>query len=81
MKHIAKLRLLLREKDCPFFSDEELQSYYEINGGDIDATLYHCFTVKAENTTLNITGLSCEDTSKYFLRLAQRYRKTNSRNL
>lgn len=75
---IDRLKLILREKDCPFFSDEELAFYLEENGNDFNKTVYQCLIVKSENTTLSISGMQCADTSKYFRRLAQQYRSTNS---
>lgn len=72
------LKMILRESAAPYFSDEELEFYLNKNGGDIDATLYECFIVKAEDTTLSVSGLSLADTSKYFRRLAQKYRPRNT---
>lgn len=77
MSDIDKLKLILREKDCPFFSDEELKQYMEMYTS-LEDTAYHCLIIKAENTTLSVSGLSLGDSSKYFLRLAQQYRKSNS---
>lgn len=76
--NIDKLKVILREKDCPFFEDEELVFYLQENNNDFNATAYHCLIIKSENTTLNVSGLNCADTSQYFRRLAQRYRKNNS---
>ena len=78
MTYMEELELVLRENDCPFFTDEELEYYYLSNGSDLSNTLYQCFILKSEDTTLSVSGLSCADTSKYFLRLAQRYRPRNS---
>lgn len=75
---LKTLKSILRETSTPYFSDEELEFYYSKNGGDISATLYECFTVKAEDTTLSISGLNLGDTSRYFRRLAQQYRPVNS---
>lgn len=75
---IDKLKLVLREKDCPFFSDEELSFFIGENGNDFNKTAYECLIRKSEDTTLSISGLQCADTSKYFRRLAQRYRTNNS---
>ena len=75
---VDELKIILREKDCPFFTDEELEYYLEKNKNDLNATAYHCLIVKSEDTTLNISGMNVADTSKYFRRLAQRYRKNNS---
>lgn len=73
-----RLKLVLREKECPFFSDEDLKFYLEENGNDFKKTAYRCLIVKSEDTTLSISGMQCADTSKYFRRLAQQYRSTNS---
>lgn len=81
MDSIERLKLVLREKDCPFFSDEDLQFYLSENGQNFNKTAYHCLIVKSEDTTLSISGMNCGDTSKYFRRLAQRYRINNSGTL
>ena len=52
-----------------------------VSGGDIRSELSTSGTVKAEDTTLSVSGLNCADTSKYFRRLAQRYRQNNSGQL
>lgn len=78
MEALDKLKLMVREKDCPFFTDEELDFYLEESGGDLNKAAYRCLILKSENTTLSVSGLQCADTSKYFRRLAQRYRTTNS---
>lgn len=78
---IAKMKKLLREDDVPFFTDEELALYLEENDYNVRNTLYQCFCVKAENTTLSISGLSTADSSKYFRRLANMYRPTNTGTL
>lgn len=78
MNVVGELKIILRENDCPFFTDEELDYYLQKNNNDLDATAYHCLIVKAEDTTLNISGMNASDTSKYFRRLAQRYKKNNS---
>ena len=48
MDNIERLKIVLREKDCPFFDDEELAFYFEENGGDFNKTAYQCLitTVK-----------------------------------
>lgn len=78
---IDKLKIVLRENDCPFFEDEELDFYLSENGNDFNKTAYQCLIIKAENTTLSMSGLEAADTSKYFRRLAQKYRTNNSRVL
>ena len=78
MGSIQDLKIVLREEQVPFFSDAELQFYLNENNGDYKATAYQCLLIKAENTTLSISGLSTADTSTYFRRLASRYRPRNS---
>ena len=78
MEALDKLKLMIRERDCPFFTDDELLFYLEENGGDLNKAAYRCLILKSENTTLSVSGLQCADTSKYFRRLAQKYRTTNS---
>lgn len=78
MDNMNDLKVVLREKDVPFFTDEELQFYLNENGNDYRATAYQCLLIKAEDTTLEISGMSASDSSKYFRRLASRYRPNNS---
>lgn len=78
---LVRMRTILREDDCPFFENEDLEFYLAENKGNVDKAIYQCFLVKAEDTTLSVSGLSCADTSKYFRRLAQKYRPNNSGNL
>lgn len=78
MSSIQDLKIVLREEQVPFFSDAELQFYLNENNGDYKATAYQCLLIKAEDTTLSISGLSTADTSTYFRRLASRYRPRNS---
>lgn len=80
-EQINRAKKILREEDCPFFKDDEIEFYFNENDGDMDDTLYHMFLIKSEDTTLSVSGLNCADTSKYFRRLAQRYRKSNSGTL
>lgn len=78
LNDLEKLKIILRENDCPFFTDDELEFYLEDNNGDFNKTVYQCLIVKSENTTLSLSGLEAGDTSKYFRRIAQRYRENNS---
>jgi hypothetical protein len=81
MSDLSNLKLILREGDIPFFTDEQLNFYLEQNGGDVRGAAYQCLLVKAEDTTLSVSGLSTADTSKYFRRLASQYRPFNSGTL
>ena len=76
--YLAVIKNILREKDIPFFSDEEIDFYYNKNNKNLNNTIYECLLVKAENTTLNISGLNVADSSAYFRRLATRYKPNNS---
>lgn len=78
LTNLTSLRILLREDDIPFFTDEQLEFYLNLNGGDLRSTVYQCLLIKAEDTTLSVNGLSTADTSKYFRRLASQYRPFNS---
>lgn len=78
MKSIDDLKIVLREKDIPFFSDEDLEFYLRENDGDYALTAYQCLCIKAEDTSLGVSGLTLEDTSTYFRRLASRYRPRNT---
>jgi len=75
---LERLKIVLRERDCPFFEDEELDFYYNENNGDFNDTAYQCLILKSQDTSLVLSGLESSDTSKYFRRIAQKYRRNNS---
>ena len=79
--NIQRIKRILREEECPFFEDKDVQFYLVENHGNVNDTIYQMLLIKAEDTTLNVSGLTCGDTSKYFRRLAQRYRTNNSGQL
>lgn len=81
MKPIDELKIILRENDFPFFSDEEIEYHLGKNGNDLNKTAYDMLIIKSESTALVSSGLEVGDTSKYFRRLAQKYRTINSRVL
>ncbi len=72
------LKRELRENACPFFDNDDFAYYYQKNGNDIKATIYEMLLIKAEDSTISVSGLSTSDTSAYFRRLASRYRQFNS---
>jgi len=78
MNSLEDLKKVLREDDIPFFEDEDLNFYLQENEGDYQKTAYQCLLIKAEDTTLRISGLNTADSSKYFRRLAAKYRPHNS---
>lgn len=81
MGDLEVLKMNIRENEYPYFSDEELESLLAVNGGDIRKTSYDCLIIKAENTGLNISGLSTKDSSAYFKMLASKFVKTNTGSL
>ena len=74
---LDRLKFILRESEMPMFTDEELQSYLD-NSESFELALYELLMLKSENTGLQISGLTIQDTSSYFRRLAQTYRPHNS---
>lgn len=77
-KEVSVIKTAIREVDVPFFSDEEILFYLEQNNGNVNDTIYQCLCLKAEDTTLTLSGLTTADSSKYFRRLANMYRPSNS---
>lgn len=77
MTPLEELKLILREDDCPFFTDKEL-NYWLATEGSVRAAAYICLLRKSENTSLQISGFSASDSSSYFRRMAQKYRPNNS---
>lgn len=74
---IDELKLILREDDIPFFTDEQISKYIALYE-TLDLALYAMLMVKAENTQIQIAGMSTQDTSSYFRKLARQYRPNNS---
>ena len=81
MSDIERLKVILRERDIPFFTDAELEFYLQANNGNFDATAYQTLIIKSEDTTLNVSGLNIADSSKYFKRIASMYKPNNSGTL
>lgn len=78
MDVLEEMKIILRERDIPFFSDEELTFYLAKNDGNKNNALYECLCIKAENVSMNISGFTAADSSKYFRRLAGQYRPNHS---
>lgn len=74
---LERLKFILRESEMPMFTDQELQAYLD-GTNSFEVALYELLLLKSENTGLQISGLSIQDTSSYFRRLAQTYRPHNS---
>lgn len=78
MDKLEQLKFNIKEKQFPFFDDEELKQYLDANNGDVTKASYQCLIEKAETTGLNVSGLTTKDTSSYFKMLASRYAPNNS---
>lgn len=74
---LERVKFILREKDMPMFSDEEIESFVK-SSDSIEQALYDLLILKSENTALNISGLTTAETSDYFRRLAATYRPNNT---
>lgn len=78
MDKVEQLKMILQEKSVPFFSEEELELYLEMFENDVRKAAYHCLLLKAQNNSLNVSGLTTQDSSSYFKMLAQQYITTNT---
>lgn len=78
LNSIDDLKIVLRESEVQMFTDEELQWYVDKFNGNYNKAVYELLIVKSENTGMQIAGMSSEDSSSYFRRLANRYRPNNS---
>lgn len=76
-EQVKKLKMILREEDCPVFDNRELE-FWLLEYGDFNTTAYELLFIKSQNTQINITGLTVQDTSAYFMRQAIQYRPNNS---
>jgi hypothetical protein len=81
MTDVEKIRYIrkeIREEQAPYFEDDDFLHYLTKNNGDVDATIYEMLIIKSEDSTISVSGLTTQDTSSYFKRLASRYRQFNS---
>lgn len=78
MTDIERIKKEIREDQAPYFEDEDVEFYLGKNNGDVNATIYEMLIVKSEDSTISVSGLSTQDTSSYFKRLASRYRSFNT---
>lgn len=74
MKPIDELKMLLREREVPFFTENELTFHLNQAEGDLRLAAYRLLLIKAENSTLTLSGMTLPDTSDYWRRLAHLYR-------
>ena len=78
MTDIEVIKKEIRESQSPYFDEDDFQYYLDKNGGDVNATIYEMLIIKSEDSTISVSGLSTQDTSGYFKRLASRYKPFNS---
>lgn len=75
---LIDLAQILMEDQVPFFEADDLHALLRRNGDDLRAAAYEGLVRKAMESQVTMSGLTLPDTSKYFLRIAQRYRPFNS---
>lgn len=78
VEKIKVVRKEVREEQSPFFEDDDFVYYLNKNNGDVNKTIYEMLIIKSEDSTISVSGLSTQDTSAYFKRLASRYKPFNS---
>ena len=78
IEKVAFIRKELRETQSPFFEEDDFLHYLKKNNGDVNATIYEMLIIKSEDSTISVSGLTTQDTSAYFKRLASRYKPFNS---
>ena len=78
MTDISRIKKEIREDQAPFFEEDDFQYYLDKNSGNVNATIYEMLIIKSEDSTISVSGLSTQDTSGYFKRLASRYKQFNS---
>lgn len=78
MTDISRIKKEIREEQAPFFEEDDFQYYLDKNSGNVNATIYEMLIIKSEDSTISVSGLSTQDTSGYFKRLASRYKQFNS---
>ena len=74
----AAIEIEVREPQAPYFTDDEIEYYYDKFEGDFERTVYELLIIKAEDSTISVSGLSTRDTSAYFRKLASKHRTYNS---
>lgn len=78
MTDIERIKMEIREAQAPYFEESDFEYYLAKNGGDVNATIYEMLIIKSEDSTISVSGLSTQDTSGYFKRLASRYKPFHS---
>lgn len=75
---VKRIKEILREEDIPYFTDEQIKFYVEENNGVANDAIYQMLLIKSESSEISVSGLSTQDTSSYFKRLASNYKPNNS---
>lgn len=80
MTDVERVLKEIREEQMPYFDNPEVEVEYYLkkNNGDVEATIYELLILKSEDSSLALSGMTTQDTSSYFKRLASRYRRYNS---
>lgn len=78
INNVETIKKEIREDQFPYFQEDDFQYYLDKNGGDVNATIYEMLLIKSEVTTISVSGLTTQDTSGYFKRLASKFRPSNS---
>lgn len=78
MTDIERIKKEVREAQSPYFEEDDFQYYLDKNNGNVNATIYEMLIIKSEDSTISVNGLSTQDTSAYFKRLASRFKPFNS---
>lgn len=77
-KTLENIKREVRENQSPYFDDDDIEYFFKKNLSDVNATIHELLIIKSEDSTISVSGLSTQDTSAYFRRLAAHYRTYNS---
>lgn len=78
---IERIKREVREDMLPYFNDDDFDYYFQKNAFDIQDTIYEMLIIKSESSAIQVSGLTTQETSGYFKRLASRYKRRNTGNL
>ena len=81
MTDIEKVKFIrkeIREAQAPYFDEDDFLHYLVKNNGDVNSTIYEMLIIKSEDSSISVSGLTTQDTSSYFKRLASRYKQFNT---
>ena len=81
MTEIERIKKEVREAQAPYFEEDDFQYYLDKNNGNVDAAIYEMLIIKSEDSSISVSGLTTQDTSSYFKRLASRYKQFNTGTL